>query len=123
MPLETEPVTLKMNASGEVVVPWQFVSGVEAVNVGITTRLKLFAGEWFLDLEAGVPYWTDVLGQKFDDRKVRAAFRREILTCPGVAEIRSLEAAFDGATRELTVAWEVRCEFGADATGTTQIAA
>jgi hypothetical protein len=55
-------------------------------------RLGLFVGEFFADLDAGIPYVENatvsereaILGQAFEPAKARAAFRREILTTPGV---------------------------------------
>lgn len=38
------------------------VDSPEAVAQAVSTRLKLLQGEWFLDIEAGIPYDTKVIG-------------------------------------------------------------
>lgn len=115
MALETDPIDLKIDpVTGELVVTDDLVfsTGSDAVAQGLRLRLQLFKGEWFLNLDEGVPYYEDVLGQKFDEKRIRAAFRPVILSTPGVVEIISLAVQFDGPTRDVTIAWEVRTEFG-----------
>jgi hypothetical protein len=120
MPLANEPIDFKLDADGDLVVPIQFVSGLEAVAQGIRVRLKLFRGEWFLNLDEGVPYFEDLLGRKFDRARAREIIRTELLKSPGVVEITSLTADFDGQTRALSVDWAVRTEFG-DTSGQTAV--
>ena len=113
--LKTDPISFRFDvATGELVVTdtLQFSSGGTGVAQAIRHRLRLVKGEWFANLDAGVPYYEDVLGQKFDEARVRAAFRDEILAAPGVKELTSIVAVYDGPTRTVTVTWEVETEFG-----------
>lgn len=122
--LANDPVKFARDVNGDLVVPFQLVAGLDAVALGIRDRLLLFAGEWFLDLDAGVPYLPSVdgsnavteraalLGQKFDPVKTRAAFRREILSVPGVVAVPVLLTSFDGPTRRLAITWRATTQFG-----------
>jgi hypothetical protein len=112
--LATDPIDLLLDDDGDIVVveDLRLSSGVAAVAQGIRIRIQSFRGEWFLDLDDGVPYWQDLLGAKFNELRARAAFRDAITSAPGVVQLLSLEVGFDGATRTLTVAWEVRTAFG-----------
>jgi len=119
--LETDPVCFARDVDNELEIPLRLVSGLDAVAVGARTRVGMFAGEWFMDLDAGIPYLPDgvaipereaILGQKFDAIKARAAFRRELLTTPGVVEIPTLLVAFDGPSRTMTINWVLRTAFG-----------
>lgn len=109
-----QPVDILLDATGDLDIDSDihFSTGLAAVAQGIRLRCLLFKGEWFLDLELGVPYFQDILGQKFSEVKVRTAFRNAILDTPGVAEIVSLTTDFNAATRRLTVSWVVDTDFG-----------
>jgi hypothetical protein len=110
----TDPVDLLLDDDGDLILisDLMFSTGLNAVAQGIRIRIQSFKGEWFLDLDHGVPYYQDLLGQKFNEVKARAAFRTAILSAPGVTELTSLEVTFDRASRALNVAWKTRTEFG-----------
>lgn len=109
-----QPIDLLLDTDGDLVLTsgLEFSTGINAVAQGIRIRIQTFKGEWFLDLDHGVPYYQDLLGQKFNEIKARAAFREAILSAPGVDELTELEVSFDAQNRELTVSWEVTTSFG-----------
>jgi hypothetical protein len=115
-PLENESVDFKIDpTTGDLVIEGgqlQLSSGLEAVAQGIRLRFLAFQGEWFLDLENGVPYWQDILGQKYDQARVLQIFRQPLLATPGVARVISLTSEWDGTTRTLNVSWEVETSWG-----------
>lgn len=105
---------LELDVDGDLVVDTDvhFTSGLQAVTQEIMIRLKTFRGEWFLDLDEGVPYYQDLLGQKYNEVKARTAFRNEIQKAPYVTKVISLEVSFDRATRELRVSFKAQTIFG-----------
>ncbi len=112
--LSTDPIDLLLDDDGDLVVTTdlQWSKGVSGVMQAVRVRIQTFRAEWFADLNHGVPYWQDLLGQKFSALKARAAFRPEIIATPGVVELLKLETTFEGATRTLDIAFETRTEFG-----------
>lgn len=108
------PVDLALDPNGdlEVTTDARFTEGLESVTQGIRVRIQKFKGEWFLDLLRGLPWYQDILGQKFSEIKTLSAFRTEILLTPGTLEITRLTAAFDRSTRVLDVDWQALTEFG-----------
>ncbi len=111
----TNPVDLLLDDDGDLYVDAggiYFSSGLRAVTQGIRLRMQTFKGEWFLDLDHGVPYWQDILGQKYNETKIRAAFRKAIEDTPGVTRVLELEVDFDNATRQLSVSWKAQTTFG-----------
>lgn len=120
--LITDPVCFARSPeTNDLAFPFRLVSGLEAVAIGIRTRILLCRGEWFLDLDLGVPYLPDgtsvpardaILGQRFDPIKTRAAFLRAILATPSVLDVPTLTLAFDGPSRNLKVTWVARTAFG-----------
>lgn len=120
--LSTDPVDLLLDSTGDLVVTsdLQWAVGLPAIAQGIRIALQLFRGEWFLDLDEGVPYLERegvsaddaLLGAKFNHGRAVAAFRDAIRRAPGVNSIVSLNVTFDRATRKVLASWIVRTEFG-----------
>jgi hypothetical protein len=130
MPLINDPIDLLLDADGDLVVTddLAFSRGLESVAQGVRIRVQRFRGEWFLDLNAGVPYLENdrvseseaLLGQRYNESKARTAFRDAILSAPGVRELTELSVTFDARTRRLTVSWRVTTEFG-DTAGAVEV--
>lgn len=123
MALETDPIDLLLDADGDVTIAngdVVFSSGIPAVVQSVRLALNLFRGEWFLNLDEGVPYIANdvvteseaILGGKYNEIRTRRVFRDAILAAPGVVELTSLAVSFDSATRSLSVQFQVRTEFG-----------
>lgn len=117
-----DPVVFVRDTDNHLVFPLRLARGLEAVAIGIRTRLLMCRGEWFLDLDKGVPYLPTedgvvpeseaILGQPFDPVKIRAALLDLILETPGVLDVPVLRVSFDGAERVLTITWVARTRFG-----------
>jgi hypothetical protein len=90
----------------------QLVAGAEAVLQAIRIRLQFFKGEWFLDEDAGVPFFQSVLVKSPDANVLQAVFRTAILETPGVEALPSLTLTFDRAARRLSVAFRVSTDLG-----------
>lgn len=90
----------------------RMTTGIEAVAQGIQVRLLAFRGEWFADLDDGVPYYEDLLGQKFNEAVARDAFRSAIAAAPGVLQVLTLSLSFHGPTRTLSLAFEAQTNLG-----------
>lgn len=84
----------------------------EAVAQLAKTRLLLFLGEWFLDIQDGTPWRTKVLGNRTADTR-DAVIRARILDTPGVTKITTYDSRVDRATRRMTVAVQIETIYGA----------
>ncbi len=115
-PLETEPRDLLLGSDNDLVVTTDldFSRGVQAVAQSAGIALRMFAGEWFLDLDAGIPYWQSILGEKRDVglAAARLAFRSELEAVIGVLDVLKLELSFTGPTRTLAINWQVSTSYG-----------
>lgn len=120
--LITDPVTLLLDADGDIDMEngFQLETGLDAVVTGVQTRLRLIRGEWFADLDAGVPWLENdsvtkteaVLGKPFDEAKVRAVILEQIYDTPGIKDVTALTVVFDGVTRECNITWQANTLFG-----------
>lgn len=94
------------------------VNSPQCVAQAVMTRLKLWAGEWFLDSSEGVPYWTDILGYGTQNTR-DFAIKDCILNTPGVTGILDYSSGVD-AQRKMTVSVTIQTQYGATAPITFQ---
>ncbi len=82
-----------------------------AVAQAVSTRLKLFEGEWFLDTTYGTPYNSQILGAgkiaTYD-----AAIQQVILGTQGVTGIASYSSGVDPTTRAAAVNCTINTQYG-----------
>ena len=77
----------------------------------VVSRLRLLAGEWFLDLAEGTPYVGGVFG-KHTQESYDPVIRARILETEGVTAIVSYESVFNGETRAVAIFVEIDTEYG-----------
>lgn len=99
-------MNIKLDANGD----WdvqngdlQFTVGKEEISQIIAQRLKTVLGEWFLNVDLGLPYFDSILVKNVDLSVIEALIRNEILNCPGVIDIEEFTMDIDKARRELSV--------------------
>lgn len=120
LPLESDPQDVALAADGDIdispTVGLRFVSGLEAVAQGVRFRLLMFRAEWFMNMDIGVPYFEDLIGDASKvanvERRAEAAFAAAILDTPGVISIIQLGVKINSQTRRMTVTWAARTAFG-----------
>ncbi len=109
---------LQLDSSGDLLVSefdLAFVAGADQAAQRIGIALRLFQGEWFLDLDAGLPWFDQLLGKNLDLRQTESVLRREILNTPDVNAITAFSLDYDPRARTLTVAFTADTIFGAAA--------
>lgn len=113
--------------TNDIIFPLRLIGGLRAVAIGCKTRCLLCQGEWFLNIDAGIPYLPRqgsvsesqaILGNKFNPITTRQAFLVELMSTPAVIDVPTLRLNFDGPTRNLTMAWVVATQFGDTVTDT-----
>ena len=130
--LSTDAVARRLTADGDLDISagrTQFVAGLEGVAAGIKARLDLIRGEFFADRFAGMPYLEGIyvpardalLGQAFDESKVRTAYAAAILSTPGVYRTKRLDIAFNNRTRKCSVTYVASTIFGDTAVTTVEV--
>ncbi len=89
-----------------------FLSGREAIAQTIVTRLKLFLGEYFRDVNDGTPWFQNILGKFENINAVEALLRNRIARSPGVVRLLSFNMQFDLETRSLSIQTQVLTKYG-----------
>lgn len=83
-----------------------------AVAQAVLTRLKLWQGEWFLDLAAGTPWLQQVLGKPRGPGSPDAAIRARITGTPFVTRLTDYASSYTATTRSFTVSGKITTAFG-----------
>jgi hypothetical protein len=78
------------------------LDGSDAIRQHLECRLRFVRGEWFLDQNAGVPYFEEIFG-RHQVSSVAAIFSKEIRDTPHISELVDLTPRFDGVTRKLSI--------------------
>lgn len=88
----------------------------EAQQVALAVRIAIntFRGEWFLNTDAGVPYFQNILGRKVvaTTAEFDSVIRAAILAVEGVNRVVSFESSFDHRNRVYEVSFTVDTEYG-----------
>ena len=91
---------------------WAFAIDREGIQQRIGQTLRTIAGEWFLDLDYGLPYFEQVLVKNPNLPAVQDIFRRALLSVKGVSSVERLTLSLDAPSRTLTVSWVVLTDLG-----------
>jgi len=81
----------------------QIIDGLDQTIQELSIRLKFFLGEWFLDNEAGIPYYQDFFVKAPNQIRIESVLKNEILDTPGILELTSFVSDFDDINRQYTV--------------------
>lgn len=115
VPLSTDRRDLLLDANNDLVITTdlQFSTGVTAVAQSCRIALQMFKGEWFLNLDAGIPYWQSLLGKKSEAaiKVAQVEFAAALRAVAGVAKVLKCDVNFDGPTRKMSVDWQVLAVF------------
>jgi hypothetical protein len=84
----------------------------EAVSQNVKTRLQLLREEWFLDVDAGVPYLQEIMVKPANVPLTKALLKQTIIETEGIDELRSFEMLYDNTTRHVTVNATVTTIYG-----------
>jgi hypothetical protein len=81
------------------------------VDQRIRVRVQFFKGEWFLNTEAGTPWFQHILDKGVPDQTIRSVLS-QVLKVEDVAEILKLTWTIDPKTRRMTVDFDLKLTDG-----------
>ena len=87
-----------------------FVTDIDAVRQAIQTKLKLFQGEFWEDLNDGLPFFQQIAGTTSKD-SIDLLIRARILSTPQVIEISSFQSSI-GVDRKYKATVGVNTVYG-----------
>lgn len=90
----------------------QRVADGASVVQAIRVALQRFKGEWFLNVEDGMPYFEDILVKNPNLGQVHRRFVDHIESVAGVDRVETLTLNLNSETRELFVTFEALLDLG-----------
>ena len=109
-------VYLRLDAENDPVFdPAAELTDINAVGQAILTRLKLFTGEWWANLNDGTPMFQDILGQRASQQGqqiMALALANRIAGTPYVSAVTDISIAFDPVKRGLQFRATAQTSFG-----------
>lgn len=82
-----------------------------AVGQAAKTRLLLWLGEWYLNIDEGTPYLQGILG-KYSLETAETTIRDRVQDTEGLANIENLEGILDAENRHLSVGITINTIYG-----------
>ncbi len=89
-----------------------FIEDSAATVQAVTTRLRMFRGEWFLNLQEGVPWFQSVFVKPARQAVADKLIRDTINQTDGVESIISYDSNYNSSTRRLSVTFTARTIYG-----------
>lgn len=111
--LSTDRLDVAVDEDGDILIDsdgLHFVSGLEGVAQLCRIALRLYKEEWFANLDVGMPWFQEILGEKYDEQAIRRRCIETLLGVPGVISINSAVVTFSG--RKVSLTWSVKTQFG-----------
>ncbi len=87
-------------------------TGADTIKQHISQRLKTFYGEWFLNMEIGIPYFQQIFKKNPNPVIVDSVFKREIINTPGILQLKEFSLDLNPVARELSLAFKALCTGG-----------
>lgn len=83
----------------------------EAVGQAAKTRLLLWLGEWFLDIDSGTPYMQGILG-KYSIERANVTIEDRVIHTQGATNISNYVSEIDPDTRGMTASFNLDTIYG-----------
>lgn len=91
----------------------QLVSEGAEVVQHVRTRLQFYLEEWFLDLNAGTPYFQQIFTKPANLANIESIFKSRILNTPEVLTLTEFSMDYEGGSvRRLTVSFSAETTYG-----------
>ena len=79
----------------------------------VRSRLLFYLGEWFLDLQAGTPYFQEIFTKPANLANIESILKSRILNTPGVSRLLEFTMDYEGSSnRRLTVSFSAETIYG-----------
>jgi hypothetical protein len=79
----------------------------------VRSRLQFYMEEWFLDLQAGTPYFQLIFTKPANLANMESIFKSRIIGTPGVSSLLEFSMDYEGgAVRRLSIQFSAETDYG-----------
>lgn len=78
------------------------------VSQKLRIRLSFFKGEWYLNINKGLPYYEEIFVKNPNLSYIEDLIIFEINTCPGVEKLLEFNLLYENITRELLIDFKAK---------------
>lgn len=106
---------LEIDSTGDLIIEnneFQLIDGYEEIKQLLTSRLKTFYGEYFLDVTYGIPYYQTILEKGINPSILYNIFTKVIVETDGITELNKLNIDYDKTNRTCILTFDVKTEDG-----------
>lgn len=80
----------------------------ESLQQRLTIKLLTFMGEWYLNLNEGIPYFQSIFGKNRSKESIDLILKRAIISEPEVLQLVEFQSFIDSSTRLYSLSFRVR---------------
>lgn len=88
------------------------VTGLEELRQLVTQVLASFEGDWFLNLDSGMPYFQTILVKATSVAQIEGIYLETIANIPGILDIETFNLEFEAQSRTLDISFRARTTDG-----------
>lgn len=81
------------------------VTGIEELRQLVTQVLAAFEGDWFLNLDSGMPYFQTILRKATSVSQIEGIYLETIANIPGILDIETFNLEFEAQSRTLDISF------------------
>lgn len=98
--------------TGDIVFPLASVQGIDKIRQELSSRLRFFQGEYYLDTRIGIPYFQGMLQKGVARTLIEAEIKSAILDDPSIISIAQFSSTFNQITRKLEIRFSATTSAG-----------
>ncbi len=95
---------IKLDSAGDLDLTNNDLSIIDDVAQAIVVRLRWYKGEWKINKDYGVPYFDNVLGQKFINARIEADIFDVFKNVVGIDSVKAFDVTRNGRTLHVSFA-------------------
>lgn len=86
------------------------VTGVDLIRQRIKQRILTIQGEWFLDTDAGLPWFDQIIGKGAEEQEISALLIQSIIETEGVDALVEFDLTIDRRARTMLLQFRVTAD-------------